>query len=139
MRLKPDVAAERVLKRGEKDSISGKTRLSAYFNLISNEPINSYSKTLLKKGSEIYWSGIRSTSLRSSHEDRARLMDASNDHRNARVIRSHLSHFGFREYDRGYDLLSNKPRQPPANLPPPPKACGEILFGDLAIRSVRLA
>ena len=134
MRLKQNASEARLVKRGADDSKSGKTRLSAYYNLITNKPVNVHTETLLMKGSDLFWSVARSSSLGHLKDKQTRIDDNTREHERECALKNRISHLRFREYNKGYDLLSNKPRKPPGNLPPSPQECADILLGEQSFR-----
>jgi len=132
LRLRKQSSSERILKRGPRESLSERMRLSSYYDLISNESKNQQSERKLNQGTRLYWATTRSHSMKYRHDQKTAAEACIEQFRCEQMRMNRISNSRFREYDKEYDIITNKPKRVPGGIPVRPLSCYEILYGNRA-------
>jgi hypothetical protein len=119
---------ERLIRRGPRDSLSERCRFTAYYNLINNNPHSNIFEQKLRQAANSLIRNKISRALRIKKEEEILNIDRVRDQTLRSKSLNRVSYRRFAEYDRGFNILTNKAADRPVVSAKYPASCFDTLF-----------
>lgn len=119
---------ERLGYRGPKLSPSEKNRYTSHYNPINNKAHSDKSQKALTEASDNFISNQKRRALRHHSEERFHEYGTKREACMRFRSMNRVSFHRFREYGRGFNIVTNKSTSKPQGLPREPPSCFEVLF-----------